>query len=713
MFKKIKKIQCSETGVLEDIRRPEEKEKDYQAEEIIAFGPVNWKEKPESEWRKFPIFDQSISMSCFPPNTPVLMEDLSYKSITNIQVGERVFTHTGQIKKVTHTFQRKWQGLRIKIIPFGFGEGIISTPEHPYLVLEKGLKNIIYKWKQAKDIKVGDYLVMPIIRGVKDKTLYWYERDEDFLWLLGIYLAEGSIYETRITFTISKKEQDLKEKIVEKLKKIGINNIGLYEKRGSDTLNIVFANTLWCKVFEELGGKLAQNKKINNRLMWLDPKLQMKIFEGWNEGDGWKGKKGEVITTISPYLANQFRIILMRNNIIPFLQTSEEYVDKNNVKHQKVYRLNIYSNHREKYARIVEDNILLAVRKIEYPKYIAKTPARRKSKKDGSIKEYDRYVVPKGGYVYNLEVEGDESYIVYGFAVHNCVAQSVAKCLGINNFLEEKEFIFLSARDIYTRRVNKGSGGMSGVDACNIAVKYGATLESLMPSQGFSETPMNKDLDRTPSKELVGKIYKAKNWVGLPCDIEKIAFVIERGFGVMVFLRWDHDEWSRTSPTINPKSKKSCTHACVCTDYLLWEGKKHLLIEDSWGEKTAMEGRRLVSEEWFRPENRRVAWISYFVDLCNLEIFNPKIKLEIEKPKLRLTKDLKVGSKGFDIAQLQRALGYLKDNEGYLFPLVQAPTGYFGGITHNAVRRFQSLYNLEIDGMVGAKTREKLNEIFK
>ena len=46
----------------------------------------------------------------------------------------------------------------------------------------------------------------------------------------------------------------------------------------------------------------------------------------------------------------------------------------------------------------------------------------------------------------------------------SCVAQSTAKVLGINNFLEEKEFVELSAKDIYMRRRNDG-GGMWGTDA--------------------------------------------------------------------------------------------------------------------------------------------------------------------------------------------------------------------------------------------------------
>lgn len=51
-------------GVEIDNRTPEQKERDYQAEEVVTFAPVNWQFKKEEDWRKFPIRDQDGSLSC-------------------------------------------------------------------------------------------------------------------------------------------------------------------------------------------------------------------------------------------------------------------------------------------------------------------------------------------------------------------------------------------------------------------------------------------------------------------------------------------------------------------------------------------------------------------------------------------------------------------------------------------------------------------------
>jgi len=63
-FRKKLKVNLEALGVIPDPRPLEEKRLDYKAEEVFEFAPFEWKEKPESEWRKYPIFDQDGSSSC-------------------------------------------------------------------------------------------------------------------------------------------------------------------------------------------------------------------------------------------------------------------------------------------------------------------------------------------------------------------------------------------------------------------------------------------------------------------------------------------------------------------------------------------------------------------------------------------------------------------------------------------------------------------------
>src|SRR3989344_4046275 len=70
-------------------------------------------------------------------------------------------------------------------------------------------------------------------------------------------------------------------------------------------------------------------------------------------------------------------------------------------------------------------------------------------------------------------------------------------------------------------------------------------------------------------------------------------------------------------------------------------------------------------------------------------------------------KDLGLGSKGEDVERLQKLLA--QDTSVYLEGLI---TGYFGNLTVQAVKNFQSKYGISQVGRVGPQTRAKLAEIF-
>ena len=73
----------------------------------------------------------------------------------------------------------------------------------------------------------------------------------------------------------------------------------------------------------------------------------------------------------------------------------------------------------------------------------------------------------------------------------------------------------------------------------------------------------------------------------------------------------------------------------------------------------------------------------------------------------RFIKTLQRGSRGDDVKRLQEFLK--KSPDIYPEGLI---TGYFGPLTEAAVKRFQAKYGIETIGIIGLKTRQKLNELF-
>jgi len=289
----------------------------------------------------------------------------------------------------------------------------------------------------------------------------------------------------------------------------------------------------------------------------------------------------------------------------------------------------------------------------------------------------------------------------------SCVGMATAKVLGIENYLEEKEFIALSPRDIYTRRQNKDSMGMWFSDALDIARHYGATIEPLMPSQKLNEADMNKSADRTISKEQVALIYKAKNYVQLPFDIDSIASIIAQGKGVLLGFRFNYDEWTDI-PTIKSDNPQ-LHHAVAGVDFTLWQGEKAIIIDDSWGKFGMFAGQRIITKSFL---DKRITFAGYLVELKN----NWRDEgMEKIKPQWTFIQDLKFGMmNNNDVKMLQKALQYFE-----FFPANVEITGNYLSITAKAVYEWQKKYEVagiqelnNLQGKVfGPKSISKMNEL--
>ena len=282
----------------------------------------------------------------------------------------------------------------------------------------------------------------------------------------------------------------------------------------------------------------------------------------------------------------------------------------------------------------------------------------------------------------------------------SCVSQSLALIMGIENYLEENKFVELSAKDIYVRRSN-ASPGMIGVEALNIAKNFGATLETLMPSQNQGETEINI-VDRKVSDEQIAKIFKIKGFLQLPFSIENIASIIEsgrkNGVGkpVMTWYKFPRTEWTAL-PSLTDSTADIVHHSVTAVDYGLLNGIKGLFTQDSWGlHSSTQKGLRFIAE----PYLKRMTFCAYVEDLNN----NWRDGVPIPTSTEKLTKDLRFGMRDPEVMILQDIL-----KAKQLFPQTATSTGYFGIITLKAVKAFQSANGLISDGMVGQKTREKLN----
>jgi intein/homing endonuclease len=378
-------------------------------------------------------------LMCFSENAEILMGNGISKPISEIQVDEEVITHLGNVKKVTQVFKRKFEGEAYKVKNHNwkhFSETIV-TEEHPYLIDGAEFKSISQvathdfdKYGGLK--KKGDYFSFPssyisnnkkeiyfselVNKEVKSKNGLIkihdstgryipekYKLDHNFGWIIGYYLAEGHISErkydknirfTNITFSSNINENEYHDKVRDFAKKCNLT-ASEFACKGSKGYTIDIYNNTISELFNAICGRYSDKKKINPLLMNSNLNFLKGILEGFDAGDGTKRKQPyKELTTCSYNLATQLFVIAGRLGLCPRI-TKKPF---------KEGRKQAYLIH-----------------------YIDKDyDSKQKRTKFKSAPGYNLYRVDKlekqaySGYVYNVEVEDDHSYIANGVAVHNC-----------------------------------------------------------------------------------------------------------------------------------------------------------------------------------------------------------------------------------------------------------------------------------------------------
>lgn len=287
----------------------------------------------------------------------------------------------------------------------------------------------------------------------------------------------------------------------------------------------------------------------------------------------------------------------------------------------------------------------------------------------------------------------------------SCVAQTLRKLYGVYFWLKTGVWVDISASHIFQRRQNRPAQGMAGVDAFEIARK-GTTLEQFAPSENMTDAQMDS-VKVIPFMEKIGEIFKLGQYVTVsPTDIDTIASIIQKtGKAVMVWFYFKYPEWTNVPTTqgnLELYASSTLRHSVAAVDFTLYKNQKALIIDDSWGLDKAMNGQRIITEDFF---NKRNFFAAHFQNFAFEEV-------AIVKPIHKFDKDLKFGQTNGDIVKLQDILKY----EG-LFATNVASSGYYGTVTSKAVLAFRAKRgvgstNDPLGNSVGPLTRAKLNELY-
>lgn len=362
---------------------------------------------------------------CLPYNEEISAGD-ELVSIQEIKEGQVVLNSKGEDTIVKKTMVRPYDGDLVEITPVSVGNKFSLTPEHPVLVIKRNKilavkrknrklsdvsrKKFIFaqpEFVDAKHLAEGDFLVYPINQVTCDHK----EFSDELLQVFGYYLAEGHAGKINNCDAMVLSFNSNERMFIDNAKETIFKSIGKtpseFHNPGKHELKLTVYSKELVELCKRHCGTFSENKKLSKEIMELPPERQRLLLKTYYRGDGSvyisNQRKGKVVRaiTISRALAYQLQELLARQGIYATINIREPYKEK--MKDGKVI------NHKRKYTVYYQDS--KRFRTVKKDDKFFFVPIRKISRKHYA------------GQVYNFEVSGEpNTYLVKGFAVHNCSA---------------------------------------------------------------------------------------------------------------------------------------------------------------------------------------------------------------------------------------------------------------------------------------------------
>ncbi|MCL2463524.1 MAG: class 1b ribonucleoside-diphosphate reductase subunit alpha [Micrococcales bacterium] len=437
------------------------------------------------------------AVSCF-PGEALVDTRIGPVRIDEIAVGDEVLSHDGSYRSVTGVTSRHSQDGLVTLRIAGHARELVCTPEHPVLIHRpSGAVDAVRQlvgmdgatdhltWVAAKDVAVGDYIVMssphavPVMRtsvrvsdyldtdkyGVRNGLVVRLNRDPktirqngevnrgampvidevpldaSFGRFLGYYLAEGYVVRHQTTkgtfgpkginFTFGTKE----ESYIQDVTLIAKELFGLdaKTKTNRDGSTNVYVNSTALGIFVlGLVGSGFDQKALPAVLMAAPRDFQRELLIGAFRGDGCTTGSGVVMSLSNVSLIEQLAQIARRNGL---LARTRAYTSASGTPTGEISVTGYPGAHYDFVLDVAKD----------LHKFCGATPHHPSPAEwiDGrpTYRVMATHTDQAEGEVFNLEVADTHTYSVHGVVVHNCFLlriednmESIAR--GINSALQ-------------------------------------------------------------------------------------------------------------------------------------------------------------------------------------------------------------------------------------------------------------------------------------
>ncbi len=306
-----------------------------------------------SEWAMPKLHDpfEWFRERCILPGELMNLQD-GQKKVEDVVVGDIALTHKGRYRKVIGLGHKSYEGKAYSVEPYYLSKAKV-TEDHPFWAKKKLTDEP--DWIKVQHLSKKDWVFIPVdrevidvekinifdhldindwvvednyITGKKEKLLYKnrslrnqipteFEVTDEFLWLLGLYMAEGYSNDKAISWYISNQELYIRDRIIDNCKQVFGLDIRYSENKNDNTLNVCLTAQPLAKVFHNWCGKNAHDKHLPEWVMYLPVEKQRIILEGILDGDGCYQDDKIYFLSVSPRFTEQVRRLMLRCGYFP------------------------------------------------------------------------------------------------------------------------------------------------------------------------------------------------------------------------------------------------------------------------------------------------------------------------------------------------------------------------------------------------------------
>jgi UDP-glucose 6-dehydrogenase len=398
---------------------------------------------------------------CLLPGTKV-QTSKGLVDIQDITVGDLVIAHDGRFHAVTDVMSRSYNGDIVEIMPEGFPKmPVVTTPEHPIWsarrILGSGKR---YKtvsttgerrmtqalgyegvdFMPASDLSAGDLLALPTLRleNMGEPTINLYspkkhrgyrlQANPDIMRLIGWYVSEGCTWGKEIIFGLHQRETCYAQDI-QNILRIHFQRKSKVIRKSANGMYVRTSCAALARWLRATFGHNAAEKRVPTDFLRLPQEHFVQLLRGIWYGDGSRSTGVYTYGTVSRDLFNFLKLAMLRLGIAFSTKVYPERTDKKSVHHRMAYHLRVCN---PQYIRKM--NVILPDLFID---------AKGKGKKtiwldEGRMFYHIRSIKRRQhkGIVFNLEVDGANSYMLESAMVHNCFPRDVRAMLALARKLD-------------------------------------------------------------------------------------------------------------------------------------------------------------------------------------------------------------------------------------------------------------------------------------